>query len=72
MADYMALPITIRLTELERSDVWGPGNRSYLIAAQGAEFGGWHHLQQAGFAEYDTAAAYARAAAKRAIEANQG
>jgi len=64
MADYMEMPIT------ERGDAWGRYTGSSSIGARGAECAGWHHLQQAGFAEYDTAAAYALAAAKRAIDAN--
>jgi len=64
MADYAGLPAT------ERGDAWGRYIGSSSFGALGAECGGWHHLQQAGFAEYDTAAAYALAAAKRAIDAN--
>ena len=64
MADHTGMPIA------GRDDAWGRYAASSSIRAPGAEFAGWHHLQQAGFAEYDTAAAYALAAAKRAIDAD--
>lgn len=64
MADYTGLP-TSRWTELERGDGWRTS-----IGAEGSAFGGWHHLLQAGYAEYDSAVANALAAAKRAVNAN--
>jgi len=64
MADNTGMPIA------GRDNAWGRYAGGSSIGAQGAEFAGWHHLQQAGFAEYDTAAAYALAAAKRVIDAD--
>jgi hypothetical protein len=69
--EYMGLPITIRWTELDRGDAWGPeGHRfagSYLIAAKGGKFGAWHQVEEV-FTAYDAAAARALAAAKRSID----
>ena len=58
---YKGLKITIRWTELERHGSFGPGGHrytaSYLIAAQDAKYGTWHHLPDDVFVSFDTAAA---------------
>jgi len=71
---YKGLAIIVRWIEMERrdGDSWGPGTHrftgSYLVAAQGAAFGKWQHLERYVFDNYRAAAAHALAEAQRAID----
>jgi hypothetical protein len=72
---YKGLPITVRWTELPHSaNNWGPHGHqfvgSYLIADSGAELGIWQHCSPQVFVSHVTAAAFALAEARRAIDAN--
>ena len=72
--EYLGLPITIRWSEVDRGDAWGPGTRrygvSYLVGVQGADFGSWREVKEV-FTAYDAAAARALAEAKLAIDASR-